>query len=157
MVTVATDTQFHARQAADKVKVDYEVLPPLTDPFEALKPGATQVHAPGNMYEHGNLIDTTAFSRGDVEAAFATAPHVIEETFRTQPIEPAFLEPEACLALPQGKGVKVHAESQGSAYDQQQIAEFCQMCRWRKWRSRSSRAADPDLARKKSFFPFKGR
>jgi len=121
---VVADTQFHARQAADKVKVDYEVLPPLTDPFEALKPGATQVHPAGNMYEHGNLIDTTAFSRGDVEAAFATAPHVIEETFRTQPIEPAFLEPEACLALPQGKGVKVHAESQGSAYDQQQIAKI---------------------------------
>src|SRR5205807_1366808 len=117
------NTQFHVRQAADKVKVDYEVLPPLTDPFEALKPSAPQVHPPGNMYVHGNLIDTTAFARGDVEVAFANAAHVIEATFQTQPIEPAFLEPEACLALPQGKGVKVHTQSQGSVFDQKQIAK----------------------------------
>jgi selenium-dependent xanthine dehydrogenase len=121
---VLADTQFHARQAADKVKVDYDILPPLTDPFEALQPGATQVHPPGNMYAHGNLIDTTAFSRGDVEAEFASAAHRIEAKFQTQPIEPAFLEPEACLALPQGKGVKVHSQSQGSPHDQQQIAKL---------------------------------
>ncbi len=121
---VVADTQFHARQAAAKVKVDYEVLKPLTDPFEALEPNATQVHPPGNMYVHGNLIDTTAFSRGDVEAAFATAAHVIEAKFQTQPIEPAFLEPEACLAIPQGRGMKVHTQSQGSLSDQQQIAKI---------------------------------
>src|SRR5438309_571919 len=121
---VVADTQFHARQAADKVKVDYEVLPALTDPFAAFEAGAPQVHPPGNMYAHENLIDTTAFSRGDVEAAFASAAHVIEATLQTQPIEPAFLEPEACLALPQGKGVKVHSQSQGSPYDQQQIAKI---------------------------------
>src|SRR5205807_5349104 len=117
------NTQFHVRQAADKVKVDYEVLQALTDPFAALEAGAPQVHPPGNMYAHENLIDTTAFSRGDVEAAFASAAHVIEATFQTQPIEPAFLEPEACLALPQGKGVKVHTQSQGSVFDQKQIAK----------------------------------
>lgn len=121
---VVADTQFHARQAADKVKVDYEVLPALTDPFAALEPGASEVHPPGNMYAHANLIDATAFSRGDAEAAFASAAHVIEATFQTQPIEPAFLEPEACLALPQGKGIKVHSQSQGSPYDQQQIAKI---------------------------------
>ena len=120
---VVADTQFHARQAADKVKVDYEVLKPVTDPFKALEPGATQVHPPENMYVHENLIDATAFSRGDVEAAFASAAHVIEAKFQTQPIDPAFLEPEACLALPQGKGVKVHTQSQGSPYDRQQIAK----------------------------------
>jgi CO/xanthine dehydrogenase Mo-binding subunit/aerobic-type carbon monoxide dehydrogenase small subunit (CoxS/CutS family) len=121
---VVADTQFHARQAADKMRVDYEVLPALTDPFAALEPGASQVHPPVNMHVHGNLIDTTAFSRGDVEAAFASAAHVIEAKFQTQAIEPAFLEPEACLALPQGKGVKVHTQSQGSTYDQQQIAKI---------------------------------
>ena len=44
--------------------------------------------------------------------------HVIEQTFHTQPVEPAFLEPEACLAIPQGKGVKVFSQSQGSTFDQ---------------------------------------
>jgi xanthine dehydrogenase molybdenum-binding subunit len=121
---VVADTQFHVRRAAEKVKVDYEVLPPLTDPLAALEPRAPQVHPQGNTYPHPNLIDTMAFSRGDVEAAFAAAAHVIEAKFQTQPIEPAFLEPEACLALPQGKGVKVHTQSQGSSYDQQQIAKI---------------------------------
>jgi aldehyde oxidoreductase len=124
LAMVVADTQFHARQAADRVKVDYEILPALTDPLEALKPGAPLVHPAGNMYVHGNLIDTTAFARGDVEAAFANAAHVIEATFRTQAIEPAFLEPEACLVVPQGKGIKVHTQSQGSVYDQQQIAKI---------------------------------
>ena len=121
---VVADTQFHARRAAEKVKVDYEILAPLTDPFAALQADAPQVHPEGNMYVHGNLIDTTSFSRGDVETAFATAPHVIEATFQTQPVEPAFLEPEACLAIPQGNGVKIHTQSQGSPYDQQQIARI---------------------------------
>jgi CO/xanthine dehydrogenase Mo-binding subunit/aerobic-type carbon monoxide dehydrogenase small subunit (CoxS/CutS family) len=123
LALVVADSAFHARQAADEVEVDYEVLPPVTDPFAALEPGAPQVHPAGNLREYPNLIDTTAFSRGDVDAAFATAAHVIEQTFATQPIEPAFLEPEACLALPQGKGIKVHSQSQGSVFDQRQIAK----------------------------------
>jgi CO/xanthine dehydrogenase Mo-binding subunit/aerobic-type carbon monoxide dehydrogenase small subunit (CoxS/CutS family) len=123
LALVVADSAFHARQAADEVEVDYEVLPPVTDPFAALEPGAPQVHPAGNLREYPNLIDTTAFSRGDVDAAFATAAYVIEQTFATQPIEPAFLEPEACLALPQGKGIKVHSQSQGSVFDQRQIAK----------------------------------
>jgi selenium-dependent xanthine dehydrogenase len=127
LALVVGDSAFHARQAADKVAVDYEVLPPVTDPFAALEPGAPQVHAPGNLHESGNSIETTAFARGDVEAAFASAAHVIEQTFATQPIEPAFLEPEACLALPQGKGIKVHTQSQGSVFDQRQIAKILKL------------------------------
>ena len=127
LALVVADSAFHARQAADKVAVDYEVLPPVTDPFAALEPDAPQVHAPGNLHESKNLIETTAFARGDLEAAFASAAHVFERTFATQPIEPAFLEPEACLAIPQGKGIKVHTQSQGSVFDQRQIAKILKL------------------------------
>ena len=120
---VIADTAFHARQAAERVKIDYEVLAPVTDPFAALEPGAPQVHAPGNLHVHPNLLETTAFSRGDVDAAFAASAHIVEHTFQTQPVDPAFLEPEACLALPQGKGVKVYSQSQGSTFDKAQIAK----------------------------------
>ena len=122
LALVVADTAFHARQAADKIKVDYEVYEPVTDPFAAMLPGAPQVHAPGNLHVHPNLLDVTAFSRGDVDAALAASAHVIEQTFATQPVEPAFLEPEACLAIPQGNGVKVFSQSQGSTFDQAQIA-----------------------------------
>lgn len=122
LALVVADTAFHARQASEKIRVDYDVYPPVTDPFIALDPHAPQVHAPGNLDVRPNLLDTTAFSRGDVDAALATAAHIIEETFSTQPVEPAFLEPEACLAIPQGNGLKVFSQSQGSTFDQAQIA-----------------------------------
>ncbi len=127
LAMVVADTQFHARQAADKVKVDYTALEPVTDPFAALEPGAPQVHPPGNLFVHENLLDSTAFSRGDVEAGFAASTHIIEQTFATQPVEPAFLEPEASLALPQGDGIKVFSQSQGSTFDQKQIADILKL------------------------------
>jgi xanthine dehydrogenase molybdenum-binding subunit len=119
---VVADTAFHARQAAAKVEIRYKVLEPVIDPIAALEPGAPQVHAPGNVHESPNLLDSTAFSRGDVDAALASAAHVIEQEFRTQPIDPAFLEPESCVALPQGGGVKVFSQSQGATFDKREIA-----------------------------------
>ena len=124
---VVADTQFHARQAAARICVDYEVLEPVTNPFTALEPGSPQVHSVGTLRPAPNLIDTIKFGRGDVEAAFATAAHVIEATFATQHVEPAFLEPEACLAIPQAKGIKVHSDSQGSVFDQKQIARILKL------------------------------
>jgi CO/xanthine dehydrogenase Mo-binding subunit/aerobic-type carbon monoxide dehydrogenase small subunit (CoxS/CutS family) len=124
LAMVVADTQFHARRAAAAVKVDYEVLQPLTDPFEALRPGAPLVHSTDTFAPRASnvLQPITAFSRGDVDAALATAAHVIEATFQTQPVEIAFLEPEACLVVPAGDGVLVHTHSQGSVYDRAQIA-----------------------------------
>ena len=126
LAMVVADTQFHARQAAAHVQVDYEVLEPLTDPFEAMKPEASLVHPPGVFAPRPSnvLQPITAYRRGDVDAALAGATHIIEGTWRTQPIEIAFLEPEACLVIPRGHGVVVHTESQGSLYDQQQIAKI---------------------------------
>ncbi len=125
LAIVVADTRFHARQAASHVTVDYEVLEPLTDPFEALKPNATLVHSADTFRPTSSnvLQPVTAFARGDVDGALAGAAHVIEETFQTQPVDIAFLEPEACLVVPEGKGVKVYTESQGSLYDHQQIAK----------------------------------
>ena len=126
LAMVVADTQFHAREAAKKVNVDYEVLEPLTDAFEALKPGAPLVHPPDTFAPRPSnvLQPVTAFSRGDVDGALASAAHVIEATFQTQPVDIAFLEPEACLVEPQGNGVKVHTDSQGSVYDHAQIAKI---------------------------------
>jgi xanthine dehydrogenase molybdenum-binding subunit len=131
LAIVVADTQFHARQAAARVEVDYDVLEPVTDPLEALKPGAPQVHSTQTLYPAPNLLQPiTAFARGDVDAALKEAAHVINATFATQAVDPAFLAPEACLVVPRGVGrgvgisraVTVHTDSQGSIFDQQQIA-----------------------------------
>jgi xanthine dehydrogenase molybdenum-binding subunit len=124
LAMVVADTAFHARRAAAQVTVDYEVLEPITDPFAALKPDAPLVHPPDCFAPRPSTVlqPITKFARGDVDAALAGAAHVIERTFQTQPIDIAFLEPEACLAVPHGDGVRVHSQSQGSVYDHQQIA-----------------------------------
>jgi xanthine dehydrogenase molybdenum-binding subunit len=123
LAMVVADTQFHARQAAAKVQVDYDVLEPITDPLKALEPDTPQVHSTGTLYPAPNLLQPiTAFARGDVDAALKDAAHVIQATFATQAVDPAFLEPEACLAIPNERRITVHTDSQGSIYDQQQIA-----------------------------------
>jgi len=127
LAMVVADTAFHARQAAASVRVDYEVLEPITDVFRALEPDAPLVHPEGTFAPRPSnvLKPTTAFSRGDVDAALAASAHVIDATFNTQPIDIAFLEPESCLAVPLPNGVvQVHAQSQGSVYDHAQIARI---------------------------------
>ncbi len=120
LALVVADTQFHARRAADAVRVEYEVLPPVTHPVTALESDSPQVHA------SGNLLEASAFSRGDVDAALTEAAHVIEQTFTTQRIEHAFLEPEACLAVPSEHGdhLLVYSQGQGVHDDRLQIASI---------------------------------
>jgi xanthine dehydrogenase molybdenum-binding subunit len=116
LALVVADTQFHARRAAGAVQVGYDVLEPVTDPVTALEPDAPAIH------EAGNLLETSAFQRGDVAAALAASVHVVEQTFATQRVEHAFLEPEACLAVPDEDHLKVYSQGQGVHDDQEQIA-----------------------------------
>ncbi|MBZ5587347.1 MAG: selenium-dependent xanthine dehydrogenase [Acidobacteriia bacterium] len=116
LALVVADTQFHARQAATAVGVDYEVLEPVTSPEEALASGAPAIH------EGGNLLEVTAFAHGDADVALAASAYTVRRTFTTQRVEHAFLEPEACLAMPTGAGVKVYSQGQGVHDDQTQIA-----------------------------------
>ena len=116
LAVVVADTEHRARTAAAAVAVEYEVLEPVDSPDAALRSDAPAIH-PG-----GNLLEVSAFSRGDVDTALAEAAHVVEETFTTQRIEHAFLEPEAALAVPANDGLKIYSQGQGVHDDQLQIA-----------------------------------
>lgn len=122
LAAVAAETREAAREAAELVDVEYEVLRPVTDPFEALADGAPRLH------EGGNLLSRSVVRRGDVDAALAGAAHVATETFRTQAIEHAFLEPESCLAVPAPDGVEprihIYSQGQGAWEDRRQVASF---------------------------------
>jgi selenium-dependent xanthine dehydrogenase len=118
LAVVAAETRHAAREAAAMVEVEYEVLDPVTDPMRALDEGAPALH------EHGNVLSTSTVKRGDVDAALAVSAHVLRETFQTQAIEHAFLEPEAALAAPDGDGVRVYSQGQGVWEDRRQIASF---------------------------------
>ncbi|HXF56040.1 MAG TPA: selenium-dependent xanthine dehydrogenase [Actinomycetota bacterium] len=121
LAAVAAETRQAAREAARLVEVEYEVLEPVTDPFEAMRPDAPRLHP------NGNVLSVSKVKRGDVDAALASAAHVATQTFRTQFIEHAFLEPESSLAVPHPEeGVLVHVYSQGQGVweDRRQVASF---------------------------------
>lgn len=116
LAIVIADTRHRARSAADRVNIQYDVLEPVTSPEMALAPGAVAVHP------EGNLLDVCAFSRGGVDEALASSAHVLEETFTTQRIEHAFLEPESALAIPSENGLRILSQGQGVHDDRHQIA-----------------------------------
>jgi len=119
IAAVAAETRHAARAGAALVEVEYEVLEPVTDPFEALAAGAPKLH------EGGNVLSVSQVQRGNVDDALAGAAHVVTETFRTQFIEHAFLEPESSLAVPDPDGpLEVYSQGQGVWDDRRQIASF---------------------------------
>jgi xanthine dehydrogenase molybdenum-binding subunit len=127
LAAVAAETRHAAREAAALVEVEYEVLPPVLDVMAALAPDAPRVH------EAGNLLTTSVIRLGDVDGALADAAHVVRETFRTQPVEHAFLEPEACLAVPEPAHdrtgryrprLRVFSQGQGAWEDRRQICSL---------------------------------
>ena len=119
LAVIAAETRRAAREAAALVEVEYEVLDPVTDPFEALAEDAPRLHA------DGNVLSVSRVQRGDVDAALANAGHVVTETFRTQAIEHAFLEPESSFAVPdEDSGLRVYSQGQGVWEDRRQIASF---------------------------------
>jgi selenium-dependent xanthine dehydrogenase len=116
IAVVVAGSRLLARRAARLVAARWEVLEPLTDPEEALCADAPAVQ-PG-----GNLLEACRFARGDVDGLLAGATHRVDWEARTQRIEHAFLEPEACLARPEGEGLRVYSQGQGVHDDQRQIA-----------------------------------
>jgi xanthine dehydrogenase molybdenum-binding subunit len=119
IAAVAAESRHAAREAAALIEVDYEVLDPVTDPFEALADEAPRLH------ERGNVLSVSGVRRGDVDPALAAAAHVVSETYRTQFVEHAFLEPEAALAVPEGGGLlHVYSQGQGIWDDRRQLASF---------------------------------
>jgi aldehyde oxidoreductase len=85
--------------AAEAVRVEYEVIPSVMTPEEALAEGAPQVHE-----EWPNLYFTHPQIKGDAEAALQSSYAVVEADFSTQLIHQAALEPEAAIAYIEGEG-----------------------------------------------------
>lgn len=106
-VVVARD-RITARAAAELIDVQYEVLKPITDPQSAITSSEIAV-----WKTTSNVLSTSTYKRGDVDAAFANCAHTVEQDFSTQRIEHAFLEPESTLAVPSQDGTRLHVYSGG--------------------------------------------
>lgn len=94
VAAVAAEDIATARRALTLIKVDYEELPAVFDAEEAMKDGAPVLHA----YAKDNVVKHIPIRKGDVEKGFEEADFIVENTYETQQVEHAYLEPEAGIA-----------------------------------------------------------
>ena len=121
LAIVVAETRDEARAATQFVDVQYTVHTPLTDPVAAMSSSEIAVWKTDN-----NILSTSRYKRGDTQIALSTSAHVIGETFVTQRIEHAFLEPESTVAVPSidGKSLHVYSGGQGIWDDRNDIAKM---------------------------------
>jgi len=123
LAIVVADTRIAARAAVSLVDVQYSPLKPITDPLSAITNQEIAVWGTDS-----NILSISKYSRGNVEIALASAPHVVHEIFDTQRIEHAFLEPESSLAVPSvADGIRrlhVYSGGQGVWDDRNDIARI---------------------------------
>ncbi|WP_319946953.1 molybdopterin cofactor-binding domain-containing protein [Paenibacillus caseinilyticus] len=123
LAAVAAATPELAREALERIEVEYEPLPVVDDPEAALLPGSPQLHPAGN------LLHSTAYSRGDAsEALFSSCAHVVEETYYTPRQMHAYMETEGGLFVPEpGGGLTVFAPTQHGFKDRMQLSRILEI------------------------------
>ncbi len=87
-----------AEEAVDLVKIEYEPLPSVFSPLDAMKPEAPKIH------EKGNVAKYLKVRKGNVEEGFKQADMIVEGTYKTPFQEPVPLEPEAGFVIPEPDG-----------------------------------------------------
>lgn len=96
---VAAETLEIAEKALELIEVDYELIPGVYDPIEAMKPGAPLVTPPDNVVARWKI------RKGNVDDGFAQADVIVENSFKVPYQEHAYLEPEAGVAWVDERGV----------------------------------------------------
>ncbi len=109
VAAVAAETEALAEKALRAIKVEYEVLPVVTDPVEAMKPGAEPVYDNvlwGEKEEkiENNVACARDIEEGDVDQAFAEANVTVAGTFKTTKIYHAQMEPKSVVCRPEPDG-----------------------------------------------------
>lgn len=113
---VAADHPETARRALEKIRVEYEVLDPVTSAEAALREDAPKLHLSGNLLRRVKVL------HGDPENA--TADVVVTGEYEVGMQDQAFLGPESGLAVPDGQGgVELYISTQWLHIDRDQVAE----------------------------------
>jgi xanthine dehydrogenase molybdenum-binding subunit len=142
ILAVAADTEQIAADAIDLIKVDYEELPFTVDPLQSLFPGGPDARSDGNAVDNRLIgppqlkkIKWTAadfaragegqlptgeplveWSYGDVDAGFAKAKLVLDETFVTAGMSHHSMEPRSCMAYWENGKCFVYGSTQSQSY-----------------------------------------
>lgn len=120
VAAVVAATEAEAAAAVKLIEVDFEDLPVLDDPIEAMKPDAPRIH------EHigdSNICVHYKIRKGNVDEGFAKADMIAESEYRTPVQEHAYLQPEAGLAYIDEEGrITIACGGQWTHEDQHQVA-----------------------------------
>jgi len=125
LALVVAETRAQARAATPLVAISYEIHQPFTNPADALAADEDAV-----WQLDGNMLSRSAYARGDIDDALERSAHIVRETFQTQRIDHAFLEPESTLAVPavgpdgSTESMHVYSGGQGVWDDRNDIARM---------------------------------
>ena len=125
VAAVVASTEAEAAAALKLIQVEYEDLPVITDPLEAMKPDAPRIH---EFIGDSNICVHYKIRKGDVEDGFTKADVIVESEYRTPVQEHAYLQPEAGLAYIDDHGlITIACGGQWTHEDRHQIAHALKM------------------------------
>ncbi len=109
VAAVAAETEELAERAARAIKVEYEPLPVVTDPLQAMQPDAASLyesirHGDKDIKIQNNIACERTIEEGNVDQAFAEADVFVEGTFKTPKIYHMQLEPKTAVCQPEPDG-----------------------------------------------------
>jgi CO/xanthine dehydrogenase Mo-binding subunit len=120
IAVVVAESEAQADAAMKLIEVDYEDLPPLTDPVTAMQPGALILHPDRG---DSNICVHYKIRKGNVEDGFANADVIVEGEYHTPVQEHAYLQPEAGLAyIDEEDRITVASAGQWTHADRKSIA-----------------------------------
>ena len=105
-------------QIREKIRIEYETLPGVFSPEDALN-GDIEVHE-----GRSNIMSHETINRGNVDKALEESDFIFEGEYTTPFTEHAFMEPECAIAMPYGEGVFVYTGDQSVYDDQREIARM---------------------------------
>jgi selenium-dependent xanthine dehydrogenase len=115
IAAVAARSKELADEALKHIEVRYEDLEPVTDARKAMESDAPKIH------EKGNILSRTYVKRGDPEKARAASRYTVKNTYKTPPLEHAFIEPESATAFYEGEVLNVYAATQSITHDHHEL------------------------------------
>ena len=124
VAAVAAETEEAAERAVDLIDVEYEELPVVADPLEAVQSSAPLLHpdvadykgllhkieVPSNVFVH------LTWNKGDVEEGFRQSDVVVENTFQVPAVHQAYIEPHSCVVQ-----VKARRRRRGLGFNQEPV------------------------------------
>lgn len=133
IAAVAAETREIAEQAVKLIRVEYEVLPAVTDTEAALSPDSPILHPDLAEYggmptqRSGNSMGSPGIKKGDFDAVVGQADKVVEERYVADVTHPVPIEPHAVVAQWEGKKVTIWSTSQVPYTARAGVSEILEM------------------------------